>query len=72
MPLNEIQGVTEGVLALSKTFDMDLGETTRGANQLMKQYGMTGKEALDFITVGMQGGLDVSNEFLDNLAEYTP
>ncbi|MGR6007150.1 phage tail tape measure protein [Bacillus paranthracis] len=72
VPGDEIQGVTEDVLALAKTFDIDLGETTRGASQLMKQYGMTGKEAMDFIATGMQGGLDVSNEFLDNLAEYTP
>lgn len=72
VPGEEIQGVTEDVLALAKTFDIDLGETTRGASQLMKQYGMTGKEAMDFIATGMQGGLDVSNEFLDNLAEYTP
>ncbi|MGR5868108.1 phage tail tape measure protein [Bacillus pacificus] len=38
----------------------------------MTQYGMTGQEALDVITAGMQAGLDKSGEFTDNLAEYTP
>ncbi|MGR5869575.1 phage tail tape measure protein [Bacillus pacificus] len=72
VPLDEMQSVTEGVLALSKTFDVDLSETTRGASALMTQYGMTGQEALDVITAGMQAGLDKSGEFTDNLAEYTP
>ncbi|MFK4468480.1 phage tail tape measure protein [Bacillus sp. RC252] len=72
VPHEDLQAVTEDVLALSKTFDVDLNETTRGASQLIKQYGMTGEEAMDFIATGMQNGLDVSNEFTDNLAEYVP
>ncbi|MGR5970041.1 phage tail tape measure protein [Bacillus paranthracis] len=72
VPLEELQNVTEGVMALSKTFDVDLSETTRGASALMTQYGMDGGEALDVITAGLQSGLDKSGEFTDNLAEYTP
>ncbi|MEI4680067.1 phage tail tape measure protein, partial [Bacillus cereus] len=72
VPLDQLQLVTEGVMALSKTFDVDLSETTRGASALMTQYGMDGTQALDVITAGLQAGLDKSGEFTDNLAEYTP
>ncbi|MBJ3789291.1 phage tail tape measure protein, partial [Bacillus sp. OA1] len=72
VPLEELQNVTEGVMALSKTFDVDLSETTRGASALMTQYGMDGAQSLDLITAGLQAGLDKSGEFTDNLAEYTP
>ncbi|MBG9506891.1 phage tail length tape measure protein, partial [Bacillus thuringiensis] len=72
VPLEDLQSVTEGVMALSETFDVDLNETTRGASALMTQYGVTGDKALDIITAGLQAGLDVSGEFTDNLAEYTP
>ncbi|MGG0443554.1 phage tail tape measure protein [Bacillus mycoides] len=72
VPLEDLQSVTEGVMALSETFDVDLNETTRGASALMTQYGVSGDKALDIITAGLQAGLDVSGEFTDNLAEYTP
>ncbi|MEJ9171003.1 phage tail tape measure protein, partial [Bacillus thuringiensis] len=72
VPLEDLQSVTEGVMVLSETFDVDLNETTRGASALMTQYGVSGDKALDIITAGLQAGLDVSGEFTDNLAEYTP
>lgn len=72
VPLDQLQNVTEGVMALSKTFEVDLNETTRGASALMTQYGMDGAQSLDLITAGLQAGLDKSGEFTDNLAEYTP
>lgn len=65
-----LQGITEQAIALEKTFGMDMDETMRGASALMTSYGMTAQEAMDYITVGAQNGLDKSHELGDNLAEY--
>ena len=47
-----------------------MNETLRGVNSLMKQYGMTAQEAMDYIVRGTQNGLDKTNELGDNLSEY--
>ena len=36
----------------------------------MQQYGLTAQEAMDYIVVGTQNGLDKTNELGDNLSEY--
>ncbi|MEO1781003.1 phage tail tape measure protein [Enterococcus diestrammenae] len=56
--------------SLEKTFGSDVEETLKGANALMTNYGMSGQEAMDMITVASQNGLDKSHELGDNLAEY--
>ncbi|HFD3568819.1 TPA: phage tail tape measure protein [Enterococcus faecium] len=56
--------------SLEETFDSDMEETLKGANALMTNYGMSGQEAMDMITVATQNGLDKSHELGDNLAEY--
>ena len=48
-----------------------MNETLRGVNALMKQYGMTAQEAMDYIVTGTQNGLDKTNELGDNLSEYS-
>ena len=47
-----------------------MNETLRGVNSLMKQYGLTAQEAIDYIVRGTQNGLDKTNELGDNLSEY--
>lgn len=63
---------TSDVLAFSKTFDSDFNETLRGSNQLMRTFGLTGKDALDLMALGAQNGLNSTDELADNLAEYAP
>ena len=65
-----LQGITEQAIALEKTFGMDMDETMRGVNALMTAYGLTAQEAMDYVTVGAQNGLDKTHELGDNLAEY--
>ena len=36
----------------------------------MQQYGLTAQQAMDYIVVGTQNGLDKTNELGDNLSEY--
>ena len=47
--------------SLEETFDSDMEETLKGANALMTNYGMSGQEAMDMITVATQNGLDKSH-----------
>ncbi|MRB49369.1 hypothetical protein GH860_29910, partial [Bacillus thuringiensis] len=60
------------VLSFSKAFDSDFNETLRGSNQLMRTFGLTGKDALDLMALGAQNGLNSTDELADNLAEYAP
>ena len=67
----DLKDVTEDLLTLRDTFDMDENETLRGAQQLMKQFGITSQEAFDLMATGAQNGLNKSDELGDNIAEYS-
>lgn len=66
----DLKDVTEDLIALRDTFGMDENETLRGAQQLMKQFGITSKEAFDLMATGAQNGLNKSDELGDNISEY--
>ena len=67
----DLKNVTEDLLTLRDTFGMDENETLRGAQQLMKQFGITSKEAFDLMATGAQNGLNKSDELGDNISEYS-
>ncbi len=67
----DLKNVTEDLITLRDTFDMDENETLRGAQQLMKQFGITSKEAFDLMATGAQNGLNKSDELGDNISEYS-
>lgn len=66
----DLKDVTEDLLTLRDAFDMNENETLRGAQQLMKQFGITSKEAFDLMATGAQNGLNKSDELGDNISEY--
>ena len=68
----EIANVTSNAILLSKTFDSDVNEVTRGVNNTMKAFGVSSTQAFDLFTAGGQRGLNFSNEMFDNVAEYAP
>ena len=68
---SDLKNVTENVLTLRDTFNMDFNETVRGADGLMKNMGVSAEEAFDLIGKGAQNGLNKSGELVENLAEYT-
>ncbi|PGC24631.1 phage tail tape measure protein, partial [Bacillus pseudomycoides] len=72
VPNEELQGATENVLTLAQTYDVDLNEATRGAGQLMSQFGLSTEETFDLLAAGAQEGLNYSDELFDNLSEYAP
>lgn len=66
----DLTNLTKQVLTLEELYGIDMNETLRGVNSLMKQYGLTVQEAMDYIVRGTQNGLDKTNELGDNLSEY--
>ncbi|SMD68218.1 Phage-related minor tail protein [Bacillus mobilis] len=72
VPHEELEAATKNTLALAKTFDVDLNEATRGAGQLMSQFGLSTEETFDLLAAGAQSGLNYSDELFDNLSEYAP
>ena len=67
----DLKNVTEDLLTLRDTFGMDENETLRGAQQLMKQFGITSQEAFNLMATGAQNGLNKSDELGDNISEYS-
>ncbi|WP_329187052.1 phage tail tape measure protein [Actinacidiphila glaucinigra] len=66
-----LEGVTSKVLALSQTFDQDLGGVTKAVGQMLKTgLASNADEALDIITRGFQTGADKADDLLDTINEY--
>ncbi|TKI92227.1 phage tail tape measure protein, partial [Bacillus wiedmannii] len=72
VPHEELEEATKSAMTLGKTFDSDINEVTRGAGQLMTNFGISSKEAFDLFAAGGQEGLNYSNEMFDNVSEYAP
>ncbi|WP_337970138.1 phage tail tape measure protein [Virgibacillus salexigens] len=68
----ELQKATKNILLLANATESDLGEATRGVNQLMHNFGLTADEAMDLFKKGQEEGINYSNEMFDNIAEYAP
>ncbi|MEK5089711.1 phage tail tape measure protein [Paenibacillus sp. FSL M8-0228] len=64
--------LTQKAMILKETFDAEVNETTRTASVLMKNFKISGSDAMDLITVGFQRGGNFSDELLDTLREYSP
>jgi len=67
----ELQVATESALAMRDTFGMDVVESIRSVDMMMKQFGMTSDEAYNLIAQGAQWGLDKNGNLLDSINEYS-
>ncbi|MCR8998364.1 phage tail tape measure protein, partial [Brevibacillus laterosporus] len=61
VPHEELKGASENVLTLAKVYDVDLNEATRGAGQLMSQFGLSTQHTFDLLAAGAQAGLNYSD-----------
>lgn len=68
----ELEAVTKGAITVADVFGEDVNEVTKTAGVMMRNFKISGKEALDLITVGFQKGGNFSGELLDTLREYSP
>ncbi|GIO36876.1 hypothetical protein J41TS12_17370 [Paenibacillus antibioticophila] len=67
-----LESLTSNALLLRDTFGYEVNESTRTANTLMKQFGITGEQAMTLIAQGAQNGADKNGDLLDILNEYAP
>ena len=65
------QQVVESAFAIRDAFEVDVADSASAASTLMEKFGLSGQEAMDFITFGMQKGLNASGDFLDTIGEYS-
>ena len=66
-----LKSTTENALALKDTFGLEVTDSIRGANQLMKQFGLDGEQSYNLIAQGAQWGLDANGDLVDTLNEYS-
>lgn len=66
-----LQNITESALALRDSFGIDVKESLRASQAMMKNFGISADEAFNLIAQGTQSGLDFSGELVDNINEYS-
>jgi hypothetical protein len=67
---DELKNTTKDAIILRDTFGYEVNESTRAAKQLMDQFGISSREAFNFIAQGAQKGLDKNGDLLDTINEY--
>lgn len=68
---SELEDATRHALLMRDTFDLDINEGIRGANALIKQFGVDAEQAYNLIAIGAQNGLNQNQDLADQLAEYS-
>jgi len=66
-----LETMTENAIILRDTFGYEVQESTRAADMMMKQFGITSEEAFNLIAQGSQYGLDKNGNLLDSINEYS-
>lgn len=67
----ELQSTTQSALLLRDTFDMEVNESVRAVNTMMKQFGISSEEAYALIAQGAQMGANKNDDLLDSFNEYS-
>lgn len=63
--------VADAALRLQKTFGVDTEESISSVKTLMDEFGLTSKQAFDFVAKGFQQGLNRGGDFLESVEEYS-
>ena len=67
----ELESLTTKALALSETFDQEVGPTTAAVGQMLKTgLAENAEEAFDILTRGFQTGANKADDLLDTVNEY--
>lgn len=67
----DLQYLAQDSLMLRDTFGYEMTESLRSADKLMKQFGLTGGDAMGIIATGSQLGLDYAQDLLPTIDEYS-
>ncbi|ADP69231.1 tail tape measure protein [Leuconostoc phage phiMH1] len=68
----DIKKLSLDLVAVSKHGGVDIKDAVNSSSQAMKAMGLTGQEATDLISKGLQDGLNKNDDFLDTVNEYAP
>lgn len=66
-----LEDMTKNALLLRDTFGLEVADSVKGANQLIKQFGISGDEAYNLIAQGAQKGLNSNEDLIDTINEYS-
>lgn len=66
-----MKSITESVITLRDTFNMDYQESVQAANMLMQQFGINGEQAFNLIAQGAQQGLNKNGDLLSSISQYS-
>ena len=71
--LNDVslQNVTESAITLRDTFGIEVDQSVRSVNALMTNFGITAEESMNVLAQGLNSNLNYSDEFIDNINEYS-
>lgn len=67
----DIQAATENAIGFRDAFGVEVPESMRSVQALMKQFGITSQEAFNLLAQGQQQGLNYSDELFDSVNEYS-
>lgn len=69
---SQLHGLTAQARAISDVFGQEFKTTLTQVDQIMKQFGVTGKQAMDLLQQGLIAGANETGEFEANLKEFGP
>lgn len=67
-----LEKITSQAMTMQQVFGVDMNETMRGAQALVKGFGISADDAMDLLVTGAQNGLNYTDELGDNISEYGP
>lgn len=68
----DLKDISSQILMVEEMFGLDMTESTRAVSQLMKQFGLDSREAMDFLVSGAKAGLNQNGDLGDQISEYAP
>lgn len=71
LDVKSLSGVTKYAITLSDTLGIDVADSSRAAETMIKNFGISATQAFNLIAQGSQSGLDFSGEMIDSINEYS-
>lgn len=65
-----LEDVAQGALLIRDAFEIDVNESVRAADNLIKQFGINGQEAYTLMAQAAQNGANKNGDLADTLNEY--
>lgn len=67
----ELEDATKQAILLRDSYDLDVAETLKTTNVLMKQFGITSEEAFNLMAQGQKNNLNFADDMGDSFWEYS-